>query len=47
MTLAGAPRRSWLRRIGWFGLIWAASVVALALVAGLMRLGMSAAGLTP
>ena len=46
MTLAGAPRRSWLRRLGWFALIWGLSVVALGLVAGLMRLGMSAAGLT-
>ena len=45
--LAPAPRRSWLRRIGWFALIWGLSVVALALAAGVMRLGMSAAGLTP
>ncbi|QBF25078.1 DUF2474 domain-containing protein [Pseudomonas tructae] len=34
------------QRLGWLALIWAASVVSLALVAWLMRLFMSAAGLS-
>lgn len=35
----------WLKRLGWMVAIWAASVAALAVVAGLMRLLMHAAGL--
>lgn len=35
-----------LRRLGWLVLIWAASVLALAVVAVLFRLMMNAAGLT-
>jgi hypothetical protein len=35
----------WLRRVGWLVAIWGASVAALALVAGLMRLLMHAAGM--
>ena len=35
----------WLKRFGWLALIWAASVAALALAAGLMRLLMHAAGM--
>jgi hypothetical protein len=35
----------WLKRVGWLVAIWAASVGALALVAGLMRLLMHAAGM--
>ena len=34
------------RRIGWLILIWTASVIALAVVAGLFRILMNAAGLT-
>lgn len=34
------------RRFGWFVLLWAAGVVALAVVALLFRLLMTAAGLT-
>jgi hypothetical protein len=41
-----AERPSWARRVGWLVLIWASSVAALAIVAGLMRLLMSSAGLT-
>ena len=41
---AGAP--IWLRRVGWLVLIWAASVLALGVVAGLFRLVMNLAGLT-
>ncbi|MBS0235005.1 MAG: DUF2474 domain-containing protein [Proteobacteria bacterium] len=37
---------SWRRRIGWLLLIWLASVVALAVVAGAIRVIMTAAGLT-
>lgn len=37
----------WSRRIGWLVLIWLGSVLALAVAAGLMRLAMSIAGLTP
>jgi hypothetical protein len=41
-----APEQSWLRRVGWLVLIWAASVAALGVVAGLFRIIMSLAGLT-
>jgi len=41
-----APDHSWLRRVGWLVLIWAASVAALGFVAGLLRIIMSLAGLT-
>jgi hypothetical protein len=34
------------RRIGWLILIWTASVIALAVVAGFFRILMNAAGLT-
>jgi hypothetical protein len=37
--------RLWLKRVGWLVAIWAASVGALALAAGLMRLLMGAAGM--
>ncbi len=37
---------SWPRRIGWLLLIWLASVLALAVVAGVIRVVMTAAGLT-
>jgi hypothetical protein len=35
----------WSRRVGWMLLIWAASVIAMAVVAFAFRLAMSAAGL--
>lgn len=34
------------QRLGWLALIWTASVLALGLVAGLLRLLMNAAGLS-
>jgi hypothetical protein len=37
---------TWLRRLGWFALIWSASVIALAGAALLLRALMSAAGMT-
>jgi hypothetical protein len=37
---------AWTRRIGWLVLIWAASVLALGIVAALFRLLMNLAGLT-
>ncbi|HMJ40828.1 MAG TPA: DUF2474 domain-containing protein [Pseudolabrys sp.] len=37
---------TWLRRAGWLVLIWAASVLALGVVAGLFRMLMTLAGLT-
>ncbi|WP_271899501.1 DUF2474 family protein [Candidatus Phyllobacterium onerii] len=40
------PEHGRLRRLGWLVLIWAASVAALAVVAGLFRVLMSIAGLT-
>ncbi|MDR3518838.1 MAG: DUF2474 family protein [Azospirillaceae bacterium] len=39
-------RASWLNRVGWLILIWAASVAALAVVALLFRGAMSLVGLT-
>jgi len=39
-------RTSWPRRIGWLLALWALGVLALGLVAGLLRLLMTAAGLT-
>jgi Protein of unknown function (DUF2474) len=43
---AGAAPASWARRIGWLVLIWAASVLALGMVAVIIRVLMTAAGLT-
>jgi hypothetical protein len=37
---------TWLQRIGWLVLIWAASVLTLGVVAGLFRVVMNLAGLT-
>jgi Protein of unknown function (DUF2474) len=39
-------QRQLLRRIGWLVLIWAMSVLALGIVAGLFRILMAFAGLT-
>jgi hypothetical protein len=41
-----AAAQTWLRRVGWLVLIWAASVLALGAVAGLFRVVMNLAGLT-
>lgn len=41
---ATEPHASWLARVGWFVLIWAASVLALGAIAALMRLVMHLAG---
>jgi hypothetical protein len=38
--------QTWLRRVGWLVLIWAGSVLALGVVAGLFRVVMNLAGLT-
>jgi Protein of unknown function (DUF2474) len=38
--------KSWPRRFGWLLLIWLASISALAVVAALFKVLMSAAGLT-
>ena len=46
MESAARVSKSWLRRVGWMILIWAASVAALGLVALLIRMLMAAAGLT-
>lgn len=43
MAITDAP---WWKKLGWLLLIWAAGVVALGVVAGLIRLAMSAADLT-
>jgi hypothetical protein len=43
---AGTERPSWLRRVGWLLLIWLLSVLALAVVAVVIRIIMTAAGLT-
>jgi hypothetical protein len=41
-----AGAQTWFRRVGWLVLIWAASVLALGVVAGLFRAVMTFAGLT-
>ncbi|WP_082493517.1 DUF2474 domain-containing protein [Massilia sp. Leaf139] len=38
-------KRLWLRRLGWLAGLWAGGVLALFLVAGLIRLIMHAAGM--
>jgi uncharacterized protein DUF2474 len=43
---AETERPSWARRIGWLVLIWVASVLTLAVVAMVIRIIMTAAGLT-
>ena len=42
----GTGRRLWVRRLCWFIMLWTVSVIALAIVAGLLRMLMSFAGLT-
>jgi hypothetical protein len=42
---AGSPQRPWVRRIGWFIVIWALSVIALGIAATLLRALMQFAGL--
>jgi hypothetical protein len=44
MTESDEKKPLW-QRLGWLVVIWAASVLALGMVAGLLRLFMSAAGL--
>jgi len=41
----GPGRRKWLRRVGWLGAIWLASVTALYLLALVLRFLMKAVGL--
>ncbi|WP_110970991.1 DUF2474 domain-containing protein [Pseudomonas huaxiensis] len=41
-----AEKKPLWQRLGWLALIWTASVATLAVVAWLMRMFMSAAGLT-
>jgi hypothetical protein len=41
-----AGAQTWLGRVGWLVLIWAASVLALGVVVGLFRVVMNLAGLT-
>ncbi|SFV38222.1 DUF2474 domain-containing protein [Hyphomicrobium facile] len=43
---AEMERPSWLRRVGWLVLIYAAGVVTVGIVAVLIRMLMSAAGMT-
>jgi hypothetical protein len=45
-TPCGSGQRLWVRRIGWFILIWMVSVIALVVVAALLRTLMRFAGLT-
>ena len=42
---AAATPRPWWNRVGWMVVIWAASVMALAVVASLFKLLMLAAGM--
>jgi len=46
MATPQLQRRLWLRRLAWLLAFWVAGVVALALVAGLLRQFMNWAGLT-
>jgi len=39
-------RRLWLRHVGWFALLWTASVAVLAIVALIFRVLMDLAGMT-
>ena len=41
-----AGAQPWFRKVGWLVLIWAASVLALGVVAGVFRALMTLAGLT-
>jgi hypothetical protein len=41
-----AGAQTWLRRVGWLVVIWAGSVLALGVVASLLRVVMNLAGLT-
>lgn len=41
-----AGAQTWLRRVGWLVLIWAASVLALGIVASVFKALMTLAGLT-
>jgi Protein of unknown function (DUF2474) len=40
------PRRLWLCQVGWFVLLWTASVAVLAIVALIFRMVMNLAGMT-
>jgi hypothetical protein len=42
----GSGHRLWVRRVGWLVLIWTLSVIALAVVAALLRILMTFAGLS-
>jgi hypothetical protein len=44
--IEAAERKPLWQRLGWLALIWAGSVLALFIVASLMRMFMNAAGLT-
>ncbi|HET6387739.1 DUF2474 domain-containing protein [Hyphomicrobium sp.] len=44
-TGSGDGKPSWLRRVGWMVLLWAAGVATVGLVAILIRILMNAAGL--
>ncbi|BBP55597.1 DUF2474 domain-containing protein [Pseudomonas sp. St386] len=44
--IEAAERKPLRQRLGWLALIWAGSVLALFIVASLMRMFMNAAGLT-
>ncbi|MBW6399374.1 DUF2474 family protein [Roseomonas sp. HJA6] len=46
MSDASRDRKPWLRRGGWFVLIWLVSVLALAVVAVVFRLLMNLTGMT-
>jgi hypothetical protein len=46
MDIATGTGKIWLRRVGWLVFLWTASVSALGLAALVLRLVMSASGLT-
>lgn len=47
MSATPTSRLLWLNRLGWLALLWIAGVVGLGAVAGLIRILMKLAGLSP
>jgi hypothetical protein len=46
MKPSRAPYRPWMRNVGWFVLLWTASVAVLTIVSLIFRILMNLAGMT-